>query len=104
MTRKSLNRVKLCHLRLGYIRQKGLDELKKQGLLGKDSLEKLSFCEDCVFGKSRKESFKTATQKTKQTLDYIQPNLWGLSKIHSHGGATYFMSIIDDYSINVYKE
>lgn len=59
---QNLDKVKLWHLRLWHIGQKGLNVLEKQGLLGKDSLEKLPFCEDYVFGKTKKVSFKTATQ------------------------------------------
>lgn len=40
--------------------------------------------------------------KTKQTLDYIHSNLWDPSKVPSHGGVRYFMSIIDYYSRNVW--
>lgn len=74
---QNLYKVKLWHLRLGHIGQKGLDELRKQGLLGKDNLEKLPFCKDCVFGIFTKVSFKNATHKIKQTLNYIHSNLWG---------------------------
>lgn len=45
-------------------------------------------------------ALKIALHQIKQTLDYIQSNLWGPSRITSHGGAIYFLSIIDNYSIN----
>lgn len=37
---QNLDKVKMWHLRLGHIGQKGLDELEKQGLLEMDNLEK----------------------------------------------------------------
>lgn len=72
---QNLDQGKLWHHILGHIGQKGLDELVKQGMMGRDSLEKLSFHDNCVFGKITKISFKTATHKTKQTLNYIHYDL-----------------------------
>lgn len=60
-------------------------------------MEELSFCEDSIFGKATKVSFKTAIHQIKQVLDYVHSNLWGPSRVPSHGGARYFMTIIDYY-------
>lgn len=90
------NKVLSWHRRLGHISQQGLLELEKQGLLGKVKLVELSFCEDCVLGKSTRVSFSKATHKTKRTLDYIHSDLWGPAIVNSHRGARYFLTIIDD--------
>lgn len=47
-------------------------------------------------------NFKTATHQTKQTSDYIHLDLWDPAKVNSHGGVKYFLTIIDDYSRNVW--
>ena len=66
---------RLWHLRLGYISEKGLKELKKQGVLGKEKIGNLGFCKDCVFGKSSRASFKRLNQKSKNFLNYIHSDL-----------------------------
>ncbi|KAH9716149.1 Integrase catalytic domain-containing protein [Citrus sinensis] len=93
---------RLWHLRLGHMSVKGLKELEKQGVLGKDKIEELDFCEDCVFGKSTRHSFKHSTSKSIGILDYIHSDLWGPVQTSSLGGNSYFLSIIDDYSRRVW--
>ncbi|KAH9793261.1 hypothetical protein KPL71_004466 [Citrus sinensis] len=68
---------RLSHLRLGHMSVKGLKELEKQGVLEKDKIEELNFCEDCVYGKSTRNSFKHSTTKSIGILDYIHFDLWG---------------------------
>lgn len=67
---------KLWHLRLGHESEKGLQELSKQGLLGKDQVHKLDFCENCVLGKSKRLQFNTATHTTTKVLKYVHSDLW----------------------------
>lgn len=93
---------RLWHLRLGHMSVKGLKELEKQGVLGKDKIDELDFCEDCVFGKSTRHSFKHLTSKSIGILDYIHSDLWGPAQTSSLGGNNYFLSIIDDYSRRVW--
>ena len=66
---------RLWHLRMGHISENGLKELEKQGVLGKDKIGSLGFCEDCVFGKSSRVSFKRSNQKSENVLDYIHSDL-----------------------------
>lgn len=51
--------------------------------------------------KATRVSFKTTSHQTKQTFDYIHSNLWGSSRVASHSGAKFFLSIIDNYSKKV---
>ena len=88
---------RLSHLRLGHMSVKGLKELEKQGVLEKDKIEELNFCEDCVYGKSTRNSFKHSTTKSIGILDYIHFDLWGPVQTSSLGGNSYFLSVIDDY-------
>ncbi|KAL2243405.1 UNVERIFIED_CONTAM: Retrovirus-related Pol polyprotein from transposon TNT 1-94 [Sesamum indicum] len=46
----------LWHKRLGHISKKGLDFLRKDGILN-ENIEKLDFCDDCVLGKHHKVHF-----------------------------------------------
>ncbi|KAF5444878.1 hypothetical protein F2P56_033970, partial [Juglans regia] len=80
------DKVRLWHLRLGHISQKGLQELQKQGLPEEERLGELPYYEDCIFGKATRVSFKLVINQTKQILDYIHSNLWGLAMVNSHGG------------------
>lgn len=36
--------------------------------------------------------------KSSEILEYVQSNFLGPSKVQTHGGARYFLTIIDDYS------
>ena len=40
--------------------------------------------------------------KTKSTLDYAHSDLWGPSRVKTHGGNRYFLTIIDDYNMKVW--
>ena len=42
--------------------ERGLKELSKQGDLGQDKIEALSFCEKCVLEKSSRVKFSTGTR------------------------------------------
>ena len=46
--------------------------------------------------------FNSEIHKTKGTLDWVQSDLWGASKIESLGGARYFLSLVDDFSRRVW--
>lgn len=71
----NLSSTKLWHHRLGPISERGLEELHKQGLTG--NLEKLEFCEHCLFGKQKKVKFSHATHTTRAIIDYVHSDAWG---------------------------
>ena len=96
------NLARLWHLRLGHVSEKGMHELEKKGCFEGQSLGKLQFCEDCVYGKTIRAKFTKAIHRTEGILDYIHSDLWGPSRIVSHGGSRYYMSIIDDFSRRVW--
>ncbi|KAH9648136.1 hypothetical protein KPL70_025471 [Citrus sinensis] len=102
MASVSKDKTKLWHMRLGHMSEKGLRELKKQGVIGSDQITSLEFCEKCVFGKATRQKFGTGKKETKHSLDYIHSDLWGPSQVLSHGGARYFMTLIDDYTRKVW--
>ena len=54
-----------------------------------------------VFLASSTVSFGTGVHRTKDTLDYIHSDVWGPSQVPSKGGASYLLTLIDDYSRKV---
>ncbi|XP_052174285.1 retrovirus-related Pol polyprotein from transposon TNT 1-94 isoform X1 [Diospyros lotus] len=90
---------KLWHFRMAHISIKGLKELANQGILGYGKMTNLDTCETCIYGKSVKtKSPKKALHITKGPLEYAHSDLWDPSQTPTHGGARYFLSIINDYT------
>ncbi|XP_071741174.1 uncharacterized mitochondrial protein AtMg00300-like [Rutidosis leptorrhynchoides] len=48
---KDVDTTKLWHMHLGHMSERGMMELSKRGLLCGQNIERLEFCEHCVFGK-----------------------------------------------------
>lgn len=71
-------------------------------MLGKDRITPIDFCETCVLGKQHRGSFTKGTHLSKNCLDYLHADLWGPERVRSHGGNTYFLSIVDDFSRKVW--
>ena len=69
------DKTSLWHRRLAHVSEKSLMELSKQGLMCGDKLEKLSFCEHCVYGKMSKVKFNVGKHCTKAILDYVHSDL-----------------------------
>ncbi|KAK3031870.1 hypothetical protein RJ639_035640 [Escallonia herrerae] len=90
--------IKLWHMHLGHMSERGMHVLSKQGLLGSKKIEKLNFCEHCVFSKQYRVKFNQAIHTIKGTMDYIHLDLWDPSMVHSKGGGRYMLTFIDDFS------
>ena len=93
---------KIWHMRLGHMSALGMTELSKRGLLEGCHADTLDFCEHCVFGKHKRVKFSAAVHNTENILDYVHADLWGPSRKPSNGGARYMLTIIDDYSRQVW--
>lgn len=102
LSMKHVSNTGLWHVRLGHVSESGLVELEKQNLIGGDKVEKLEFYKRYVFFKSCRVMFNKDKQKTHGLLDYIHANIWGPARNHSHSGARYFISIVNDYSRNLW--
>ncbi|KAG8481643.1 hypothetical protein CXB51_026501 [Gossypium anomalum] len=89
---------KLWYMCLGHMSENGMVELSKIGLLDGQRICKLNFCEHYVFGKQKRVRFTRGIHNTKRTLEYIQSDLWGPSRVPSRGGANYMLTFIDDFS------
>ncbi|KAG9450482.1 hypothetical protein H6P81_010447 [Aristolochia fimbriata] len=62
---------------------------------------RLNFCKFCVLGKQHRVSFKLSSHKSKGILEYVHADVWGPVSVVSMGGAKYFVSFIDDFSMKV---
>ena len=93
---------KLWHLRLGCMSFGGMTELSQRGLLNGHKVTDLQFCEHCVYGKTKRVRFSSGIHTTKRPLDYIHSDLWGPARVTSYGGASYMLTIIDDFSRRVW--
>ena len=47
-------------------------------------------------------SFNKGIHDTKGTVNYVHSDLWGPSKGHTKGGASYILIVIDDFSRKVW--
>ncbi|XP_031390880.1 uncharacterized protein LOC116203328 [Punica granatum] len=89
----------LWHCRLGHMSEKGMKQLCSKGKLSGLKTVKLGLCEDCVFGKQKRVSFSKASRTLKeQKLELVHSDLWGSTPITSLGGASYYMTFIDDFT------
>ncbi|KAG8498213.1 hypothetical protein CXB51_006868 [Gossypium anomalum] len=93
---------KLWHMRLGHISENRMVELSKRGLLNRQGICKLNFCEQCVFEKQKRVRFTRGIHNTKEILDYIHSELCGPSRVPSRGGANYMLTFIDYFSRKVW--
>jgi hypothetical protein len=96
------SKTNLWHKRLGHMTELGMAELAKRELIDGSDLSKFEFCEHCIFGKHKRVKFHASVHTTKGILDYVHPDIWGLSHRTSNGGANYMLTIIDDYSRKVW--
>ncbi|KAI4340978.1 hypothetical protein MLD38_025761 [Melastoma candidum] len=87
---------------LGHMSEQGLTILSKKGLLNGAETGKLKFCETCVMGKQRRVKFSSGKHTSMGILEYIHSDLWGPARVKSHGGCSYFVTFIDDYSRKVW--
>ena len=81
---------------LGHMSEKKMTILVSRGLLKGLKSCKLSFCENCVFGKQKRVKFSTAKHISKGILEYVHLYVNFLARAH------YFLTLIDDYSRKVW--
>ncbi|KAH9706020.1 Integrase catalytic domain-containing protein [Citrus sinensis] len=92
------NKSMLWHLRMGHMSERGLRELQNQEVFGKDQMEALGFCEDCILGKSSRLRFETAAHTTKEKLGYIHSDLWGPAQVNSlDNGLEYCNKLFEEF-------
>ncbi|KAH9768967.1 Integrase catalytic domain-containing protein [Citrus sinensis] len=89
---------KLWHVWLGHAEEKSLQTLMRRRLLKGTKTCKLNFYEHCVVGKKIRVKFGTANHNTREILEYVHSDVWGLTKTASIGGSHYFVTFVDDFS------
>ena len=82
VVRADVNLTNRWHSRLGHMSLKNMNLLVKGGYLDSNEVHTLDFCEECVFGKSHKQSFPEGK--------------------HTTTGCRYFLTFIDDHSRKVW--
>ncbi|GKV11817.1 hypothetical protein SLEP1_g23036 [Rubroshorea leprosula] len=88
----------LWHKRLGHLSEKGLQILSKKELLPGFIGNLSKTCADCLAGKHHKVSFHTLPlSRRKYALDLVHTDVCFM-KDKSLGGATYFVTFVDDFS------
>ena len=103
VVRAEVNLTNRWHSRLGYMSLKNMNLLVKRVYLNSKEVHTLYFYEECVFGKSHKQSFPEGKHTTKGILEYINSDLWGsVSNGPTLSGCRYFLTFIDDYSRKVW--
>ena len=102
-TTGTVDLTKRWHTRLAHMSLRSMETLARKGLLKKEEVGKLEFCEGCAMGKAHKQKFPKAKHTTKGVLDYIHTDLWGSpNTVMSLSGAQYFLTLTDDYSKKVW--
>ncbi|KAL0756048.1 hypothetical protein Bca101_093716 [Brassica carinata] len=66
---------KRWHTRLAHMNHRSMEALARKGLIRKEEIGKLEFCEACAMGKSHKQRFKRAKHTTKEVLEYVHTDL-----------------------------
>ncbi|GKV41223.1 hypothetical protein SLEP1_g48789 [Rubroshorea leprosula] len=93
----------LWHKRLSHMSVKGIDCLIKKNVLSGLKEEKLEQCVHCLAGKQKRVSFKNHPPSRKpDLLELVHFDVCGPLKVRSHGGALYFVTFIDDYSMKLW--
>ena len=90
----------LWHQRLGH---PGLSVLSSLSVFSgvKDSAI-LDSCEVCFKAKQTRDLFPASSNKTKACFELIHIDVWGPYRVKSSNGASYFLTIVDDYSRTVW--
>ncbi|KAK2987383.1 hypothetical protein RJ640_019256 [Escallonia rubra] len=84
------------HARLGHIGQDRMTRLAREGLLGPLARVNLQICEACLAGKACMKPFGKAVRVT-QPLELVHSDICGPMSVKARHGASYFLTLIDDY-------
>ncbi|GKE02074.1 putative RNA-directed DNA polymerase, partial [Tanacetum coccineum] len=90
----------LWHNRLGHPIDQVLSVLKKDFNIYDNTF--VPMCEICQRAKQTKEPFPLSDHKSKTLGELVHLDLWGPYRIHSREGYRYFLTIVDDYSRDVW--
>ena len=100
----SREKTMLWHQRVGNIGEKGLQILHGKGVVEGMSNSSLDFdlYGNCVYGKQNQVSFPSGGKRVKQILELVHNDVFGPMKVPSMGKSVYYVSFIDDFSMNTW--
>ncbi|KAK2976358.1 hypothetical protein RJ640_014189 [Escallonia rubra] len=84
-------------IRLDPIGQDRMTRLVREGLLGPLAKVNLQPCEACLAGKACMKPFGKAVRVT-QPLELVHSDIYGPMSVKARHGASYFLTLIDDYT------
>ena len=85
------------HARLGHIGEDRMTRLAREGLLSSLTKVDLQLCEPCLAGKACRKPFGT-TKRAAHPIEVVHSDICGLMNKKARHGASYFLTLIDDYS------
>ncbi|CAM8954310.1 unnamed protein product [Rhodiola kirilowii] len=87
----------LWHRRLGHPSSTVLSSISELKL-DKNSMESIMPCESCFKAKQTRHSFPISSSKAAELFQLVHCDVWGPYSTPSFSGASYFLTIVDDYS------
>nr|GEW79991.1 hypothetical protein [Tanacetum cinerariifolium] len=88
----------LWHCRLGHISKKRIEKLQHNGLLNSSDLTTFEKYVSCMSRKMARKPYTHQVERAKNLLGLIHTDVCGPFKIMSRQGASYFVTITDDFS------
>ena len=88
----------LWHKCLRHFSEKGMQLLTKKELISDIKGMPLSHCVHCILGKQHRVSFSHSFRKKLDLMELVHSDVCGPMKVKSMGGASYFVTYIDDTS------
>jgi hypothetical protein len=98
-----VNPNELWHKRYAHINYQALPFLKRmvEGIPKLQSTHE-GICKGCALGKNIKKPFPRSNNKSKEILDLIHSDAFGLMLVKYLGGYSYYVNFIYDYSRNIW--
>ncbi|GJS83881.1 retrotransposon protein, putative, ty1-copia subclass [Tanacetum coccineum] len=96
--KRNLDSTYLWHYRFAHINKKRIKQLQQDGLLKSRDDESFDKCESCLSGKMTKKSFPHSNERAKDLLGIIHTDVCGPLRHVSRQGASYFITLTDNYS------
>ena len=92
----------LWHARLAHLSKADITHLSRAGYIPKLSFRDHQFCEHCQYGKHVAASHPTSVHGESSPLNLVHSDVCGPMPYQSLGGASYFVSFIDDSTRKVW--
>lgn len=91
------NQLNLWHRRMGHTSFRVIQTLLNIGEKCNSEREN-KICEVCEKSKHTRDKFTLSNNKSSNVFDLIHCHLWGPYRTTSSCGASYFLTLVDDYS------